>query len=276
MEHKDLESVKNNNKQITLFAIVIFLLILLLLLGIGFFIYTKYSLKNLEQSVEQVEEQKTEIIDIYDNSVASTRLINIMSVLNNNYLESKNDVIGYIFDKEYNDVKTISNDYIIYTAINYLVNYGELEDNDDSKYTKKISNELVDKTIKNIFGDVKYTNIGYLGNSSLCPYGIYDKTSNYYLIDPNCTKSEIKIETYNIKVIETPSKIDVLQAISYVKTEDGVRKNYKDKELKNLISEENNYRININNYSNFKQYRFSFKKGSDNLYHFDSISEITE
>ena len=52
--------------------------------------------------------------------------------------------------QQYNDIKTISNDYIIYTATNYLVNYGEIEDNDDSKNTKKISNDLVDKTIKNI------------------------------------------------------------------------------------------------------------------------------
>ena len=276
MEHNELESVKNNTKQVTLFGIVIFLLILLLLIGLGFFIYTKISLDNLDKDVDNVEEVPKEIIDIYDNSVASTRLVNIMSILNNNYLENNNDVIGYIYDEKYADVNTISNEYIIYTALNYLVNYGEIEDNADSKYTKKISNELVDRTIKNIFGDINYTNIAYLGNNALCPYGIYDSNTNNYLIDTNCNKKDITIETYNIKIIETPSKIDILQAISYVKTEDSKRKIYKDKELTKLISEENNYRININNYSNFKQYRFTFTKGTDNLYHFTSVNEVVE
>lgn len=281
MDHKEqIEEELNKKsygekKQAILFVIVVILLIILLLLGIGFFTF-----KNLNQEVPsnnetpKQETPKQEVIDLNSNNVTSTRLINIMGVLNNYFLETSESNIGYIYQNGPKDVKSLSNNYVIFTALSYLNNRGELKDNNDDKYNKKVSSILVDETIKNIFGNIEYNRLSYLGNDITCPNGKYDMDNDVYYINTTCQNSNVFVDTYNIKIIERPEEIEVYQAIAYVKNDQDDFGIYKDEKLTEKVSDDQKFKLDASNYSSYKQYKFVFKKGSDNLYHFDNISAI--
>lgn len=267
-------------KQAILFTIIVILFILLLLLGIGFFTSkqlegesesTKNTSTQNTQKEQETEDSKGQTINLNDNTIISTRLINILSSLNNSFLETADSNIGYIYQNVHADVTTLSNNYIIYTAISFLEGRGELEDYIEAQYNKRASAELVDETIKNIFGDINYNRLGYLGNDITCPNGKYDVATNTYLINTNCKKNDVHVDTYNVTVHEKPDLIEVYQAVSWAKNTENEYTVYKDIELKEYVSNNKEDRVGVMNSDNYRQYKFTFTKGSEGLYHFTSV-----
>lgn len=278
---KENENTENNKKFFGI--IVIFFVIILVILYLGFITYKENiqnmidnSSKNSElkgpnnESKESLQEKTT----INSNPVVSTRLIAVINALNNPFIENIGDSVGFIYNKGYLDVNSLSNNYIIYTALYYLKERNELVDNYDPKYQKKVAKSVVDATIKNIFGDITYNVNAYLGNGITCPNGYYNQSEEYFYINTNCEVGNKKIETYNIKIVQGMKSVDIYQAIGYVKYE-GTKKVYKDKAMQNLVSDDDKYEISIKDYNNFIQYKFSFTKGSDNLYHFFSVDVVS-
>lgn len=277
-----MEQTEESNKKVVS-IIVIFFVILLGILYLGYTSYkdnienmTNNSQKNSESNeFEESKGNEQEKPNIESNPVASTRLIAVINALNNPFIENVGDNIGYIYNKGFNDKSSLSNNYIIYTALYYLKERNELEDNNEPKYQKKVSKNIVDATIKNIFGDITYNANAYLGNGITCPNGYYNQSEEYFYINTNCEVGNKKIETYNIKIVQGMKSVDIYQAIGYV-TNDGIKKVYKDKSMTDLVAEDNGYEISINDYNKFVQYKFSFTKGSDNLYHFQSVDVVRE
>lgn len=266
-------------KQAILFIIIIILLIILLLLGIGFF--SNNQLKEAPKTpgtttTTDVEEVPgNQIIDLNDYTIGTTRLAKILGALNNAFLETVDSHIGYIYQNTHADATTLSSNYVIYTAISYLEENGELENYIEAQYNKKASADLVDEVIKNIFGDISYNRLGYLGNEITCPNGKYDIETDSYFINTTCAKNDVKVDTYNIRIVEKPDVIEVYQAISWVKNIEDEYTVYKDIELNEYISNNLDDHASVTNYTSFHQYKFTFTKGSDNLYHFTSIDLIS-
>lgn len=276
---KENENTENNKKFFGI--IVIFFVIILVILYLGFITY-KENIQNMTNNSSKTNESDEGGNDFKDNEVkpsiesnpvASTRLIAVINTLNNPFIENIGGNIGYIYNKGFIDKNSLSNNYIIYTALYYLKERNELEDNNEPKYQKKVAKSLVDSTIKNIFGDITYNFNAYLGNGITCPNGYYNQSEEYFYINTNCEIGTKKIETYNIKIVQGMKSVDIYQAIGYV-TNDGIKKVYKDKDMKELVAEDNNYEISLNDYNKYVQYKFSFTKGSDNLYHFQSVDVV--
>lgn len=273
---------KENAKQATLFTIIVILIVLLLLFIFGYYLYgnnfkDEEGIETVPSTKENVDKdipQKDNDVDINENTVATTRLVNVMGILNNPFIENTTDKYGYIYRNGHNDLNSISNDYIIYTALNYLSKRNELENNDDAIYNKKVRADLVDKTIKNVFGSVSYNKEAYRGNTNTCPMGYYNSSDDYFYVGTICSIGDITIETYNYRIIEKPSVIEIYQAKAYVKDTPDEHIVYRDETLVDVVSEDPNYEINISNYEIFKKYKFTFTKGEDGLFHFDSIDIV--
>lgn len=279
---KESENIENNKKFFGIIAIFfVIILIILIILYLGFITY-KENIQNMidnssSESKEPNNESKGSVQEktsIESNPVASTRLVGVINALNNPFIENVGENIGYIYNKGFIDVNSLSNDYIIYTALYYLKERNELEDNNEPKYQKKVSKILVDSTIKNIFGDITYNANAYLGNGITCPNGYYEPNEEYFYINTNCETGTNKVENYNIKIVQGMKSVDIYQAIGYV-SYNGTKRVYKDKAMKELVAEDDNYEISIKDYNNFMQYKFSFTKGSDNLYHFHSVDVVS-
>lgn len=274
-------SMESTDKHKVIKLILIFLAFILAVLYLG---YTNYkdNIHNINNnSQEEHKEEEKEVntntntdTNINKSPVVSTRLIGVINALNNPFIENIGDNIGYIYNKGFIDVNELSNDYIIYTALYYLKERNEFVDNNDPKYQKKVSKNIVDTTIKNIFGDVKYNVNAYLGNGITCPNGYYNSSDEYFYINNNCEIGTNKIESYNIKIVQGLKSVDIYQAVGYA-SYNGIKKVYKDRTMQNLVKEDNNYEISIKDYQEFKQYKFSFTKGSDDLYHFYSVDIVS-
>lgn len=275
----EVENLGSNKKILRI--IIIFVALILLVLYLGYVTY-KDNAHNMTNSNNNVStdndslknDTMKENTNIDNNPVVSTRLVGVINALNNPFFENIGDSIGYIYNKGFIDTKSLSNDYIIYTALYYLKERNELEDNNEPKYQKKVSKSIVDSTIKNIFGDIVYNANAYLGNGITCPNGYYEPSEEYFYINTNCETGANKIESYNIKIVQGMKTVDIYQAIGYV-TYSGTKKVYKDRTMKELVAEDDNYEISVNDYSKFIQYKFSFTKGSDNLYHFYSVDIVS-
>lgn len=261
-------------------VIAIFVALILLILYLGYTTY-KDNARNMsninDNSTDNDSKDNTiqESTNIDNNPVVSTRLVGVINALNNPFIENVGDSIGYIYNKGFIDVSSLSNDYIIYTALYYLKERNELEDNNEPKYQKKVAKSIVDSTIKNIFGDINYNANAYLGNGITCPNGYYEPSEEYFYINTNCEIGVNKVESYNIKIVQSMKTVDIYQAIGYA-SYNGTKKLYKDRTMKDLVAEDDNYKISIKDYNNFIQYKFSFTKGSDNLYHFYSVDIVRQ
>lgn len=270
---------ENVGKKIASVA-VIFIALILLILYLGYTTY-KDNANNMNSNNTSIDDNipkdnnEEENTNIDSNPVVSTRLIGVINALNNPFIENIGDNVGYIYNKGFTDTNSISNDYIIYTALYYLKERNELEDNNEPKYQKKVAKSIVDSTIKNIFGDITYNANAYLGNGITCPNGYYEPSEEYFYINTNCETGTNKVESYNIKIVQGMKSVDIYQAIGYV-SYNGTKKVYKDRAMKELVAEDDNYEISIKDYNNFIQYKFSFTKSSDNLYHFHSVDVVRQ
>lgn len=271
----------------------------LILLGIVFYnkgnIFSK-SVSNVNKTIDikgyqSNEEYYNKTIDGYrisddiSDKIANNQLKFIMSALTkyNFYIDDTNNNYEgyYLYMKDYN-VNSLDNNFKLYTAINSLYQSNMFTKTTKEEYDKykaiyKVSGKLVSQTVYKLFGtnviDKRINN--WLSSLDLR----YDETNDIYYLINNKSFDKLKKTRYIVTTtIDTEEKNDtylITEAVAFVNTNTKTAyDSYYNGNVAYTLDDSEVFSFNSNNIGNFKEYRYTFKKDDNGIYHFQSIEKM--
>lgn len=305
---------KSSNKTNKILLVLVIILSIVVLVETTILCSTLLVKKTLPKEEEIKETIDKDVKDIDDITDLSIKIDTILSLKTNNYYKSLSaSAYGYRFQVLKNNLTDEVKHEILLDNIEWedipRENYEVVAETEffknliksgyDKSYllktTKQVSLEKLSKYSEQLFGE-KITNP--LKTINTCPmYTYIEETKSFYYPMPQCGGiNPHYVATYKSKYVDLGNEIDVHVNIAHLVssgTQSSIDKYtvYKDFDLRgeakyndavykdiykqNLSQQEaENFEITEENYQEFSEYKFKFKKDKNNNYYFVSLEQV--
>ncbi len=261
-------------KNLDVKKLAVFVIIILLIVG-GFIVVKKMK-KNNEVTQEEIKENESLVIDYFTNLTQgyATVYSGIDVLYNNGKMTVK--------DLEYGAIINLAIKYAADKGINMTVPQGVLNSLNDSKefgniktYTAYDGNKLRD-TIKLLFGETEEP-MSMINKVNFLYDFIYVERYDIYLMRKNekvkdYTNNNYYMDCSLVDQKKEKDKVKTTVAVAYVYNNNGVYTYYKDKEVKQEVSNTSK-EFPKDKIDEFDKFTFTLKKDGDH-YIFESIEKV--